>query len=623
MAILTKTLYTRANSVPVAPPVGMRIGNIFKDYWGNGKPNQILVGSSNTYFADKVIENFDTAIFREVSGNIGNSLFIEPVAPVSSNAGIGMDFNILTSGKKYTIGVGFLQNRDHTSYTGFANSSGSGSYSHSGVINKNQPKYFVMKVTPTGVAELYPNEAGRFNASFVRETTYSAKADSNLIRVRMLLGYTGAEGSEKWKDTLGGYFAPFCYEGETWFDFENIPWKLGSSTYTCEIKYDDKTNLVTEVTSPPAPLGFAINGLSLDVELAEPGSGRTLSNFNSSNYWKFPDGTYKRFANYNSSYGYQESIDMSKYLQAGPSTQALARKGTRPIATLRYSEGGYVASPSSNAIPAAINTYIWIDDDGSVKAGKSLYNASHTIIPASAKAKRVIIVLTAGGSGGTSGHGYTGGGGGGGGGTVAGVFPLDKNYLGSSGGKNHTGIRIARSDRTGMGAWAGSWPGGGPVAQPKNIDSIIYVGTTAAVTAKGGAAHSSTNHAGGSGAHVINNSSLCWNVSGKAGLGGGSGTNSGSFSGFNQEGSSLSFSFKDGGSNEGNRAGGASASGNGGTGASKHNSGGSAPCPSLTISTSSLVAGGGGGGGGGQGGAFGANVGSGGRGSAGTFRIYY
>ena len=240
-------LYSKGLNTPAPPTVGQRVGNMFQGVWGSDGGQVIATGGSTATYGSKVLTSFDTITEQSM---LTDAMAIKPAAAVGSSSGVGRDFDILTANKKYTVGCGMLQNRSNTIYLGFANGSGTGSYFYSSVLSNNEFSYHVFKVIPSGQSEIYSNESGRFSSSFARlGSGRSPFTTTDITRVRMLLGYTASEGAERWQQTLGMFFRPFCYEGETWFDFRVQPWKSGNSTYYCDVEYNPSTMLITSVGS--------------------------------------------------------------------------------------------------------------------------------------------------------------------------------------------------------------------------------------------------------------------------------------------------------------------------------------------------------------------------------------
>jgi hypothetical protein len=243
----TMRLYSKGFNTPAPPTVGQRVGNMFQGVWGSDGGQVMAVGGATATYGSKVLTSFDTITEQSM---LTDAMAIKPTAAVGSGSGVGRDFNILTANKKYTVGCGMLQNRSNTMYLGFANGNGSGSYFYSSVLPNNEFSYHVFKVIPSGQSEIYPTESGRFSSSFARVGSgRSPFTNTDITRVRMLLGYTASEGAERWQQTLGMFFRPFCYEGETWFDFRVQPWKSGNSTYYCDVEYNPSTMLITSVGS--------------------------------------------------------------------------------------------------------------------------------------------------------------------------------------------------------------------------------------------------------------------------------------------------------------------------------------------------------------------------------------
>jgi hypothetical protein len=261
----TLTLYSVANSQPAPPVVGQRVGNMFEGVWGINDARTIDVGSTTTTFAGRLITSFDSIIDQT---SLESVMSLEPVSVIPNGTGAGKDFNILSANKKYTIGCGFMQNRDNTFYLGCANGSGSGAYIAASPVSKNTFRYYIYKVIPSSQTELYPNESGIFSQNLSKTSSVSNITGTDITRVRMLLGYTAAEGVENWQNTLGMFFRPFCYEGETWFPFVNQPWKTGISLFSCIVSYDDATKLITSVDAV-IKMGYTINGVGIET-LASP-----------------------------------------------------------------------------------------------------------------------------------------------------------------------------------------------------------------------------------------------------------------------------------------------------------------------------------------------------------------
>lgn len=237
-------LYSKAKTEPAKPVIGQRVGNMFQGIWGTNGSETIPTGSPTTTYGSKILTSFDTITEQSM---LNDALALQPVAAIPSGNGQGVDFNILTAGKKYTVGCGMLQNQSNTIYLGFSSGS-TGRYFYSSSLPKNEFSYHVFKAIPSGQSEIYPNESGRFNSSFNRVgSAQSPITNTDITRIRMLMGYTAASGTERWDKTIAMFFRPFCYEGETWFDFRVQPWKNGNTTYRCDVEYDTSTMKITSV----------------------------------------------------------------------------------------------------------------------------------------------------------------------------------------------------------------------------------------------------------------------------------------------------------------------------------------------------------------------------------------
>lgn len=333
MAVKTKILYTKAFSEPSPPVVDQRCDNLFKNIWGNeSSSSRILIGNVSSTYGNRVIQS--TQSFKDLS-EITEFLAIEPLASIPAGNGAGYDFNILDPTKKYTIGMGFIQNRDHQHYVGFTNSAGSGVYVVSSVLAKNTPQYYVYKSIPTEQTEIYSDEAGVFDSSFNRKTSISTVSANNITKIRVLLGRTMGEGVDRYASTLGLFFAPFCYEGETWFDFPNLMWKKGIQ-YMCTVEYEDTTGKITSV-GEIVPMGYLVNGVHLDY-LCEPKQNRTSAEFGglggSYGAYRIPEGNlYDKYASYPSNFTYAtypDGLEANMFQYQGVPTNLPSKHGCRP-----------------------------------------------------------------------------------------------------------------------------------------------------------------------------------------------------------------------------------------------------------------------------------------------------
>ena len=494
MATKTKTLYSKASSTPSPPVVGQRCDNMIKDIWGTSNSSVIAVGSGvNRTYAERVITPLDT--ISNISP-LSTVMALEPTSAIASGSGRGFDFNILTANKKYTFGVGFIQNRDNVFYVGASTSGGTGSYTKGAVLAKNTPRYYICKIIPSGQTEIYPNESGAYNLSFAKQESLNVLTSADLTKVRMLLGYTAAEGAERYSSTVGMFFRPFCYEGETWFEIKDMPWKAGTKFYACEVEYEDTTNLITKVGAI-IQLGFVASG-NFNIEtMADLHTGsRNKSIFNNSKKWKFTDGkTCELTLGDSSAYPYQEHIDLTPfYKQDGTGIGKIAYKGTRPIYPFTYSYS--VTGTSSSVV-----RYLKRNSNGSVWIGTTTSASDSQIIPPSVGATRLLAIVQGGGSGGGGSNNYDNGWSGSGGGCRIAVIKIEEGKV----------YKLVAGNYGEGGAYGqNSWSGAGGVSY------IEEVGTGTLISGTGGGS-TSTNTKGSVGTTTQNYSgsrtwgSYAWN----------------------------------------------------------------------------------------------------------------
>lgn len=486
MAVRTKILYTKAFSEPSPPVVDQRCDNLFKNIWGNeGSSSRILIGNVSSTYGNRVIQS--TQSFKDLS-EITEFLAIEPLASIPAGSGAGYDFNILDPTKKYTVGMGFIQNRDHQHYVGFTNSAGSGVYVVSSVLAKNTPQYYVYKSIPTEQTEIYSDEAGVFDSSFNRKTSISTVSANNITKIRVLLGRTMGEGVDRYASTLGLFFAPFCYEGETWFDFPNLMWKEGIQ-YMCTVEYEDTTGKITSV-GEIVPMGYLVNGTHLDY-LCEPKQNRTSAKFGglggAYGAYRTPDGNlYDEYASYPSGYGYAAypiGLSASMFRYQGANTNLPSRHGFRPNSN--SSKIGFTSSGTY---------YVYRTLDGKKIVATNSSGSVISELTASSlgliTAPEILLVkVTGGGGGGGGGATFISASGGGGAGGVAGWIrvPTVSSYS--------NGIKcVVGGGGTGKGPnTSGERAGSGGT-------STVSIGSTTYFTARGGTGgmyHENSNPAGG------------------------------------------------------------------------------------------------------------------------------
>ena len=459
----TMTLYSVSTSQPLPPVIGQRVGNMFEGVWGINDSRTIDIGSTTTTFSKRTITSFDLIATQS---SLESVMSLEPTGIIPSGTGAGKDFNILSANKKYTIGCGFLQNRDNTFYLGCANGSSSGRYIATTPVSKNTFRYYVYKVIPTGQAEIYQNECGIYNQSFSKTSSFVALTDTDITRVRMLLGYSAAEGTERWQQTLGMFFRPFCFEGETWFPFINQPWKTGTSLFSCTVSYDDATKTITSVGTIEN-LGFSINGVSLD-NLCEP-SKSVFGKASFPGYYPLNE----KYASFPSGYNYgQYAFSTGYFNYNGSAITPPSKKGYRPETTLRYDAG--------------VGTfYLYRYNDTSIRC-RNESNGVDTIYNFEYAPHIAFILISAGGSSGSGGSGSNNGHGGSGGGACLAWVKIPTTTSYSSGVKIQVGAGgPADGGGSGENVQAGN-PGG---------RSYIVAGSQT-ITLIGGGEGSRTDYAG-------------------------------------------------------------------------------------------------------------------------------
>lgn len=339
----TITLYSVSTSQPLPPVIGQRVGNIFEGVWGVNDSKTIDIGSTTTTFSKRTITSLDSITTQS---SLESVMSLEPTGIIPSGTGAGKDFNILSANKKYTIGCGFMQNRDNTFYLGCANGSSSGKYIATTPVSKNTFRYYVYKVIPTGQTELYQNECGIYNQSFSKTSSFASLTDTDITRVRMLLGYSAAEGTERWQQTLGMFFRPFCFEGETWFPFVSQPWKTGTSLFSCIVSYDDSTKLIVSVGSI-IKTGYAINGVEIETLAAPKKSG--YNTFITDKFIGMSD----KYIGLTAKYNWNKTVTgVERFTQNGVPVP-IAEKGYSVGNTLRFvlgAAGVYYLSRSGNVL---------------------------------------------------------------------------------------------------------------------------------------------------------------------------------------------------------------------------------------------------------------------------------
>lgn len=339
----TITLYSVSSSQPLPPVVGQRVGNMFEGVWGANDSRTINIGSTTTTFAGRLITSFDSIIDQT---SLDSVMSLEPVSAIPNGTGAGKDFNILSANKKYTIGCGFMQNRFNTFYLGCANGSSSGSYIASTPVPINTFNYYIYKVIPSSQTELYPNEGGIFNQSLTKISSISKITATDITRVRMLLGYTATEGLENWQNTLGMFFRPFCYEGETWFPFPNQPWKTGTSLFSCIVSYDDATKTIVSVGSI-IKTGYAIDGVEIETLAAPKKSG--YNTFITDKFIGMSD----KYIGLTAKYNWNKTVTGADRFTQNGVPVPIAEKGYSVGNTLRFvlgAAGVYYLSRSGNVL---------------------------------------------------------------------------------------------------------------------------------------------------------------------------------------------------------------------------------------------------------------------------------
>ena len=177
MAVLTTTLFARGSSQPPPPVVGERVGNMLAPVWHQSGSRE-AVGSCTVRFGKKGLTDFNRENFwdLETDGNATNVMYLEPTSAILNGHGAGFDFNMLTLGKTYTVGVGIVQNRNNIVYAGFADTGGGGNYVMGDQLNKNVPRYYLYKLIPPDKNEIYTGECGVYDETFVKRLLMSVKS---------------------------------------------------------------------------------------------------------------------------------------------------------------------------------------------------------------------------------------------------------------------------------------------------------------------------------------------------------------------------------------------------------------------------------------------------------------
>lgn len=322
MAVLTTTLFARSYSQPPPPVVGERVGNLLAPVWHQGGSRE-SVGSCTVRFGKKGLIDFNRENFwdLETDGNATNVMYLEPTSAILNGYGAGFDFNILTLGKTYTVGIGVVQNRDNKVYVGFANTNGIGYYVMAEQLTKNVPRYYIYKLIPADKNEIYTGECGSYDKYFFKQTSFDAIRTSSIPKIRLLMGWTAAEGAERWDKTIVGYFSPFCYESETWFPTTNFPWRAGY-LWGCQVNYETTTNNKIVSVGPVMRRGFSAKGNDISNACIDT----TYSSFNVNQTWTLPDNKKRRYRKWELGYNPSKKIDMSDYKQSGTAVDDIFKK---------------------------------------------------------------------------------------------------------------------------------------------------------------------------------------------------------------------------------------------------------------------------------------------------------
>ena len=269
-------LYCNATgSPPAKPAVGDRFGNLFSaiksgttTFWDSA----YAAGNAEITRVKNLITYFDG--MGNLAYDLPDAISVTPKAAIPSGYGYGVDIaGILASGKKYTVGVGILANRDASIYIG--NQSRNYTYNkvnlNSIAASKNASKYFLFtinddgsSVTPTATQYAYqPIDFGnKINIGAVHNI-----ANGTDYTLRFLFALTSfaeapsTTATENWQNSIGYFYRPICYESLNWFDFK-APWQVGETPYYVDVEYDATTRVISSVGEIET-LDFVKPGISI------------------------------------------------------------------------------------------------------------------------------------------------------------------------------------------------------------------------------------------------------------------------------------------------------------------------------------------------------------------------